>query len=59
MFRDEPAWTREEIYYIAERAHRLYRQGRFHDAGILFEGLTAVDRKMSTAAWLWPPSIWS
>jgi|AmaraimetFIIA100_FD_contig_51_8974697_length_591_multi_3_in_0_out_0_1 tetratricopeptide (TPR) repeat protein len=43
MFRDEPAWTREEIYYIAERAHRLYRQGRFHDAGILFDGLAAVD----------------
>ncbi|HKA01660.1 MAG TPA: hypothetical protein VKE70_34340 [Candidatus Solibacter sp.] len=43
MFRGESAWTREEIYYIAERAHRLYRQGRFHDAGILFDGLTAVD----------------
>jgi tetratricopeptide (TPR) repeat protein len=36
-------WSREEIYYIAERAHHLYRQGRFDDAGILFEGLTAID----------------
>jgi tetratricopeptide (TPR) repeat protein len=43
MIQREPVWTREEVYYIAERAHRLYRQGRFHDAGILFEGLTAID----------------
>jgi predicted Zn-dependent protease len=38
-----PPWTREEIYHVAERAYRLYRQGRLSDAGILFEGLTAVD----------------
>jgi tetratricopeptide (TPR) repeat protein len=43
MIQREPVWTREEIYYIAERAHRLYRQGRFDNAGILFEGLTAID----------------
>jgi tetratricopeptide (TPR) repeat protein len=43
MLQQAPEWTREEIYYIAERAHRLYRQGRFHEAGILFEGLIAVD----------------
>jgi predicted Zn-dependent protease len=43
MIQREPVWTREEVYYIAERAHRLYRQGRYHDAGILFDGLTAVD----------------
>jgi len=43
MFQREAEWSREEIYYIAERAHHLYRQGRFDDAGILFEGLTAID----------------
>jgi len=43
MIQPEAVWTREEVYYIAERAHRLYRQGRFHDAGILFDGLIAVD----------------
>jgi tetratricopeptide (TPR) repeat protein len=43
MLHAEPAWTREEVYYIAERAHRLYRQGRFHDAGILLDGLIVVD----------------
>jgi tetratricopeptide (TPR) repeat protein len=43
MLQAEPAWTREEIYYIAQRAHGLYRQGRFQDAGLLFDGLIAVD----------------
>src|SRR5215831_6503772 len=43
MVQREAEWSREEIYYIAERAHHLYRQGRFNDAGILFEGLTAID----------------
>jgi predicted Zn-dependent protease len=43
MVQREAEWSREEIYYIAERAHHLYRQGRFDDAGILFEGLTAID----------------
>jgi predicted Zn-dependent protease len=43
MVQREAEWSREEIYYIAERAHHLYRQGRFNDAGVLFEGLTAID----------------
>jgi tetratricopeptide (TPR) repeat protein len=43
MVQREAGWSREEIYYISERAHHLYRQGRFDDAGILFEGLTAID----------------
>ena len=43
MAQREGEWSREEVYYIAERAHHLYRQGRFNDAGILFEGLTAID----------------
>jgi Flp pilus assembly protein TadD len=38
-----PGWTREEIYYLAERAYRLYREGTLREAAILFEGLAAVD----------------
>jgi tetratricopeptide (TPR) repeat protein len=36
-------WSREELYYIAERAYRLYCEGRLHEAGILFEGLATID----------------
>ena len=36
-------WSREEIYYIAERAYRLYRQGKLREAAILFAGLHAAD----------------
>jgi thioredoxin-like negative regulator of GroEL len=36
-------WSREEIHYVAERAYRLYRQGRLTDAAILFEGIAAID----------------
>jgi predicted Zn-dependent protease len=38
-----PVWTREEIYHVADRAYRLYREGRLRDARILFEGLIAID----------------
>jgi tetratricopeptide (TPR) repeat protein len=38
-----PGWSREEVHYIAERGYQLYRQGLFRDAGILFEGLLAID----------------
>jgi hypothetical protein len=38
-----PGWTHEETYYLAERAYRLYREGRLREAAILFEGLAAVD----------------
>jgi tetratricopeptide (TPR) repeat protein len=36
-------WTREEIYYVAQRGYRLYREGRLREAAILFEGLTIID----------------
>jgi hypothetical protein len=36
-------WSQEEIYYIAERAYRLYLQGRLREAAILFAGLIAID----------------
>jgi tetratricopeptide (TPR) repeat protein len=38
-----PAWSREEVYCIAERGYRLYGEGRLREAGILFEGLIAID----------------
>jgi tetratricopeptide (TPR) repeat protein len=38
-----PEWSREEIYYIAERGYRLYSQGRLREAAILFEGLIVID----------------
>jgi len=38
-----PGWSREEVYYIAERGYHLYQQGRLLEAGILFEGLTVID----------------
>src|SRR5262249_13172607 len=38
-----PGWSREEVYYIAERGYRLYQQGRLLEAGILFEGLAVID----------------
>jgi predicted Zn-dependent protease len=37
-------WTREEVYYISERAFHLYRQGNLQAAEILFTGLTEIDR---------------
>jgi tetratricopeptide (TPR) repeat protein len=36
-------WTREEIYYVAQRGHRLYREGRLLEAAMLYEGLIAID----------------
>ncbi len=34
-----PGWSREEVYYIAERGYRLYQQGRLLEAGILVKNL--------------------
>ena len=38
-------WSREEIYFVAERGYRLYLEGQFHPAAILFEGLSSIDPK--------------
>jgi Flp pilus assembly protein TadD len=38
-----PTWSREDWYYIAERAYRLYSEGRVPEAAVLFEGLAAID----------------
>lgn len=39
----ERGWTSEEIYLLADRGYALYRQGRYEEAAVIFEGLTALD----------------
>jgi predicted Zn-dependent protease len=39
----EMGWTPEEIYLLADRGYALYRQGRYQEAAVIFEGLTALD----------------
>lgn len=39
----EVGWTDEEIYLLADRGYSLYRQGRYREAAVIFEGLIAVD----------------
>lgn len=36
-------WSPEEIYYVAERAYGLFREGRVERAAVLLSGLIAVD----------------
>lgn len=39
----EMGWTSEEIYLLADRGYALYRQGRYQEAAVIFEALTALD----------------
>jgi tetratricopeptide (TPR) repeat protein len=39
----EMGWTQEEIYLLSERGYALYRQGRYQEAAVIFEGLTVLD----------------
>ena len=39
----EMGWTEEEIYLLADRGYAMYRQGRYLEAAVLFEALTALD----------------
>ena len=39
----EMGWTHEEIYLLADRGYALYRQGRYPEAAVIFEGLTVLD----------------
>jgi len=39
----EAHWTNEEIYLLADRGYALYRQGRYQEAAVIFEGLTVLD----------------
>ncbi|MGH9721693.1 MAG: tetratricopeptide repeat protein [Bryobacteraceae bacterium] len=36
-------WTADDAYRVAERGHALYLQGRYREAGVIFEGLMAVE----------------
>ena len=38
-----PHWTDHEVYLVAERAHSLHLQGHYREAGVLLQGLAAVD----------------
>lgn len=42
-------WTPEELYLLTERGYALYQQGRYQEAGIIFEGVTAADPSNSYA----------
>jgi predicted Zn-dependent protease len=35
-------WTQEELYMLADRGHALYRQGRYPEAAVIFDGLTTL-----------------
>ena len=39
----ETGWTKEEIYLLNHRAYGFYRQGRYQEAGIIFEAVTRLD----------------
>ncbi|HVO62387.1 MAG TPA: tetratricopeptide repeat protein [Terriglobales bacterium] len=39
----EMGWTQDEICLLAERGYALYRQGRYQEAAVIFEGLTVLD----------------
>jgi tetratricopeptide (TPR) repeat protein len=41
--RMETGWTAEDVYRVAECGHALYREGRYREAAVIFEGLVAVD----------------
>ena len=36
-------WTSHEMYLIASKGHALYLQGRYREAAMVFEGLTAIE----------------
>jgi tetratricopeptide (TPR) repeat protein len=39
----EMGWTEDEIYLLADRGYALYRQGRYRESAVIFEGLVALD----------------
>jgi tetratricopeptide (TPR) repeat protein len=36
-------WTKDELFLVASCAYALYREGRYPEAGVIFEGLVSVD----------------
>ncbi len=43
-------WSQDEVFLVADRAYSMYQQGRYREAAVLFEGLTAVDPDSSYCA---------
>ena len=41
----EAGWTEDEIYLLAGRGYAFYRQGRYEEAAVIFDGLVALDAK--------------
>lgn len=39
----EAGWTKEEIYLLSERGYAFYKQGRYREAAVIMEGVTALD----------------
>jgi tetratricopeptide (TPR) repeat protein len=39
----EPGWTKEEIYLLSNRGYALFQQGRYREAAVIFDGVTALD----------------
>ena len=38
----EMRWSEDEIYLLANRGYAFYRQGRYQEAGVIFEALTTL-----------------
>jgi tetratricopeptide (TPR) repeat protein len=38
----DPDWTDEEILRVAQCGYELYREGRYREAGVIFEGLVGL-----------------
>ena len=43
----ETEWTSEEIYLLSDRGYAFYRQGRYEEAAVIFDGLVALDPRNS------------
>jgi len=39
----EAGWTSEELYLLADRGYGFYQQGRYEEAGAIFDGLIVLD----------------
>jgi tetratricopeptide (TPR) repeat protein len=53
-----PSWSEQDIYLVAKRGYSFHLQGRYREAGVIFQGLVAVDpenqycRESLAAVWL-------
>lgn len=42
---EKGAWTAQDIHLVADKAYRLFQQGRLMEAEVLLEGLLAIDSR--------------